>query len=243
VSHCNSAPGAGSLEDLNGDGVLDVLLDATDHYVFCYACNVDYILTEVMRWDGSRMVRVELEPLPDSEPEELRQLVDRAIELAEHDLWKDAQATIADAARFNSQDETYAWDAALINLDASKRAEHIQYSGYPLVSTIFYGDYPAVLDTLRGYSTEEIFDPNSPLFSDTPAEGTIDFLTDAVVRATTLQLKAMPDLAAAYFVRGWSLALLDLEDPNALDDVRRAAELDPSEPLFSEGLAYLEGQP
>ncbi|HEY0069791.1 MAG TPA: hypothetical protein VGE04_07475, partial [Chloroflexia bacterium] len=33
VAHCGAAPGSGSLVDLNGDDVLEVLLDATDHYV------------------------------------------------------------------------------------------------------------------------------------------------------------------------------------------------------------------
>jgi hypothetical protein len=242
VSHCNSAPGSGSLEDLNGDDILDVLLDTTDHYVFCYACNVDYISTAVMRWDGSAMVDVQLEPLPDSAPEELRQLTDRAIELATHDLWKDAQATIAETQRFNSQDETYTWDAALINLDANKRADHIQYSGYPLISTIFYGDYPPVLDVMRVYSVDELFNPNSSFFTGTPAEGYIDFMTEYLTRTTTLQLDAMPDLAGAYFVRGWSLALLDPKDPNALADLQHAADLNSSESLFSDSLAYLKKQ-
>lgn len=242
LSHCGSAPGSGSLEDLNGDDVMEVLLDATDHYVFCYACNVDYIVTDVVRWDGAQMVDVELEPLPDTEPEELRQLTDRAIELAQHDLWKDAQEVIADTARFEAQDETYTWDAALINLDASKRAAHIQDSGYPLVATVFYGDYPAVLDMLRGYTTEELFNPNSSLFTNTPAEGNTDFMTEYVTRTTTLQLDAEPDLAGAYFIRGWSLALVNPRDPNALADLQQAADLDPSESLFSDSLTYLEGQ-
>ncbi|HEY0070956.1 MAG TPA: hypothetical protein VGE04_13400 [Chloroflexia bacterium] len=242
VSHCGAAPGAGTVGDLNGDGTLDVLLDATDHYVFCYACNVDYINTEVKRWDGSKMVSVELAPLPDTEPEELRRLTDEAIDLATHDLWKDAQATMSETLRFNSQDPTYTWDAALINLDASNRADHIQYSGFPIVSTIFYGDYPAALDILRGYNIEEMFNPDSSLFTNTPAEGYIDLMTQYVTRTTTLQLEAKPDLAGAYFVRGWSLALLDPADPHALADVQRAAELDPSERLFAEGLAYLKEQ-
>ena len=242
VSHCGSAPGSGSLEDLNGDAVLEVLLDATDYYVFCYACNVAYIVTDVVRWDGSQMVDVELEPLPDTAPEELRQLTDRAVELAQHDLWKDAQEVIGETARFDSQDETYTWDAALINLDASNRAAHIQDSGYPLIATVFYGDYPAVLDMLRDYTTEELFNPNSDLFTNTPAEGNIDFMAEYVTRTTTLQLEAEPDLAGAYFIRGWSLALVNPKDPNALADLQQAADLDPSESLFSDSLAYLEEQ-
>ena len=240
VSHCNSSPGAGSLEDLNGDGTLDVLLDVTDHYVFCYACGVRYINTSVKTWEGSNMVDVELHPLTDTEPEELRQLTNRAIELASHDLWKDAQATIDETLRFNSKDPTYTWDVALINVDASRRAEHVQYTGYPLLANLFYGDYPATLDILRGYGATQIFNLNSPLFKGTPAETWNEFATEYVTRTTTLQLEAQPDLAGAYFVRGWSLALLDPKDPDALADMQRAAELDPTETLFSESLAYLK---
>ncbi|MDQ3706496.1 MAG: hypothetical protein M3437_15020 [Chloroflexota bacterium] len=242
VSHCGSAPGAGSLEDLNGDDVLDVLLDATDHYVICYACNVDYITTEVMRWDGSNMVNVRFQQVADSEPEELRELTDRAIELAEHDLWKDAQAMIEETRKFGSQDPAYIWNAALINLDATKRAEHIEYSGYPLLSTIFYGDYPAVLSTLGRFNIDAIFNPNSDLFTGSPVAGNLEFMVEYVARTTTLQLEAQPDLAAAYFVRGWALALLDPRDPSALADIQQAADLDPSEALFAEALDYLEEQ-
>lgn len=242
VSHCGSAPGPGTLTDLNGDGIEEVLLDATDHYVFCYACNVDYINTQVKRWDGSAMLDVGLEPLPDTAPEELRQLTNQAIELARHDLWKDAQALINDTQRFNSQDETYIWDAALINLDASKRANHVQYSGYPIVANVFYGDYPAALDILRGHDTAEIFNPNSSLYTGTPAEGSLDFMAEYLDRVTTLQLVAKPGLAGAYFIRGWALSLLDPKDRNALADLRRAADLEPSERLFTESVAYLTGQ-
>lgn len=242
VSHCGSAPASGSLEDLNGDDVLDVLLDATDHYVICYACNVDYVTTEVKRWDGSNMVDVRFEPVADSEPEELRELTDRAVELATHDLWKDAQDTIDKTRKFKSQDPAYIWNAALINLDASMRAEHIEYSGYPLLSTIFYGDYPAVLYTLGRFNIDAIFNPNSALFTGSPVEGNIDFMVKYVARTTTLQLEAQPDLAAAYFVRGWALALVDPKDPSALADIQQAADLDPSEPLYSEALDYLEEQ-
>lgn len=242
VSHCGSAPGSGGLADLNGDDVLDVLLDATDHYVICYACNVDYITTEVMRWDGSNMVDVRFERVADSEPGELRELTGRAVELAEHDLWKDAQAMIDETRPFQSQDPAYIWNAALINLDATMRAEHIEYSGYPLLSTIFYGDYPAVLSTLGRFNIDAIFNPNSALFTGSPVAGNIEFMVEYVARTTTLQLEAQPDLAAAYFARGWALALLDPRDPGALADIQQAADLDPSESLFAEALDYLEEQ-
>jgi hypothetical protein len=72
--------------------------------------------------------------------------------------------------------------------------------------------------------------------------GNIDFMVKYVARTTTLQLEAQPDLAAAYFVRGWALALVDPKDPSALADIQQAADLDPSEALYAEALDYLEEQ-
>ena len=50
----SSSPGAGRVEDITGDGIGEVLLDASDYYVFCYACGVRYAHTNVLRWDGAR---------------------------------------------------------------------------------------------------------------------------------------------------------------------------------------------
>ena len=36
VNGFSSSPGVGTLQDINGDGVPDVVLNATDYYVFCY---------------------------------------------------------------------------------------------------------------------------------------------------------------------------------------------------------------
>ena len=40
VNGFSSSPGVGTIRDVNGDGVPDVVLDASDYYVFCYACGV-----------------------------------------------------------------------------------------------------------------------------------------------------------------------------------------------------------
>ena len=43
ISGFSSSPDAGSLIDLNGDGKLDLLLNNSDPYIFCYACGVSNI--------------------------------------------------------------------------------------------------------------------------------------------------------------------------------------------------------
>ncbi len=95
LSGCSASPGAGYLQDLNGDGTPEVVLDATDHYVFCYACGVRLVNYQVQRWDGQKMVEVKLQLLPESAPAELRALTHQAVELAQAGFWKDAQATIS----------------------------------------------------------------------------------------------------------------------------------------------------
>ena len=52
VSSCSSSPGDSRLEDVNGDGTPEVVLDATDYYVFCYACGVrqDQLHRDALGW-------------------------------------------------------------------------------------------------------------------------------------------------------------------------------------------------
>ena len=51
VNGFSSSPGVGTIQDVNGDGVPDVVLDASDYYVFCYACGVADIGFQVFAWD------------------------------------------------------------------------------------------------------------------------------------------------------------------------------------------------
>jgi len=65
-------------------------------------------------------------------------------------------------------------------------------------------------------------------------------VTDSITTTTGLALQLKPDLAAAYFLRGWAVHLISPASPAALADIRRAAELEPNEKLFTESLAYLK---
>ena len=47
--------GAITIEDVNSDGVADVVADATDYYVFCYACGVRIWNNTVYAWDADDM--------------------------------------------------------------------------------------------------------------------------------------------------------------------------------------------
>lgn len=86
----SASPGACAVQDVNGDGANEVVLNATDPYVFCYACGVRLFNYTVMRWDGDEFVEVALEPLPAAAPAALSSRNDEVLRLVEGGLWKAA---------------------------------------------------------------------------------------------------------------------------------------------------------
>jgi hypothetical protein len=240
VSSCSSSPGDSRLEDVNGDGTLDVVLDATDYYVFCYACGVRQVGYTVMRWDGQSMVEVKLAPLPGAGSGKLFELTNQAIALAQAGMWKDAQAIISPTRLLQPDNQDAKWAAGLIGLTATARAEQAKSGAYPLLDNMFYGDYPAVLDVMRAYTPEQVFSVETPLVKGTTAEGWEQQVTDAITQTTNLALTVTPDLAAESFLHAWGVYLTDPANPSVLADVERAAQLDPKEALFKESLEYLK---
>ena len=244
ASNSHSSPGAGWVEDLDGDGSPEVVLDLTETYVFCYACGLRYPRFSVLRWDGERLAEVQLSALPQAAPTELRSLNIRAVELAQAGLWKDAQEVIGQALTADVQDPiaeaTVAWNGALIGLHAKALADQVGGGVYPLLENAFYGDYDAAVGAMRPYSVEEIWGPETPLVVGTAAEGWEFELSTWISQATNLALRAQPDLAPALFLRGWGAHLRTPGDAKAVADVERAAELAPNDPLFAQSAAYLQ---
>ncbi len=239
IEFSGSSPNAADVRDINGDGVLDVLENATDAYVFCYACGVQLINYDVMRWDGSKMVKVELQPLSPTVPAEARRLNDLALTEIKGELWKVAKENIDKAKTLAPQDETLGWNAALIGLTAGARQAHIKDSGHPLMETIFYGDYDAAIAGLRKYSPEELFGPQTPIIVGTPAEGNEDSLRKSIIDTTTKALVVDPNLAGALFLRGWAEFVPGKPNTAATSDIKHAAELNPQEELFKNAAAYM----
>ncbi len=239
VENCNSSPYAGEIRDLDGDGLpRTVVLNQSDTYVFCYACGVRLLQFELQRYQDGQMEVVELQLLPESAPADLRRLNNRAVELAQAGLWKDARETINQMPA-PIADELVAWNARLIRLHAEARAEQARDGAYPLLENIFYGDYAAAMEIMRSLSVERIFGRPTPLVAGTVAEGWEQSLTERIMEATAPAIQARPDLAAAFFLRGWAIYLLDDNDPAVLDNIERAAQMDPGEPLFQQSVDYL----
>jgi len=243
VGFSASPAAGGGVDDIDGDGVGEVVLDATDYYVFCYACGVRDVHFNVLRWDGAQMAPVALALLPEPAPAELRDLNNRAVKLAEAGLWKDAAETMNRllVLSVSADDEALGWNLALINLNADAKREATEAEGaYPILENIFYGDYAAAVDLFRGYPPEQIFSADTPLLVGTVAQGMADAVVQQITTRSAAALEVVPDLAPAYFLRSWAAYLTDPASPDVLSQVKRAAELAPADALYAACVAFLE---
>ncbi len=129
---------------------------------------------------------------------------------------------------------------ALIDLHADERRQALEYTSFPLLTQVFYGDYAAALDVMRAYTPEQIFSDNSPLIAGSSAEGWEESLSYWLEYSTTRALQARYDLAAAHFLRAWAAYLVNPADPGILNEVSTAAGMDPDEALYTTSLEYLK---
>ncbi len=250
-------PGNGRVEDLNDDGLGEVVLDASDPYVFCYACGVRYADARVLRWDGQHMAPVELAMLGDSAPASLRTLNNRAVTLAQAGLWKQALDLIPALLAQNSTtsvpgDDAAMWNIALIRLIGEDRRQAVQDSPYPILPNLFFGDYEAAIKPFRQHKPREIFAQPSVLVTGTVAEGweeAVDAwvfdVTKDILDSDPASASASADhstQAAAHFLRGWAAYLLEPTSPTVIEEVARALQLQPDDPLFTRSYAFLKGR-
>jgi hypothetical protein len=252
VNGFSSSPGVGTIQDVNGDGIPDVVLDATDYYVFCYACGVPNVGFQVFAWDqaNGQMLERHIEPmLMGQSGHPGRILTNEAVALAEAGLWRDALAAITQAKQASANiqppftNDTVDWDYGLIKLHADAAARAVTDSGYPLLSNVFYGDYAAAVDLMRPYNAAQIFSAQTPLVFGTTAETWVPELAGAITQSATSALTSKPDLAPAYFLRGWASYLADpvANRAQARIDVEKASALAPSDALYRDAAAFLAG--
>jgi len=235
AAHGNASPGAGWVADVNGDTRQEVILDQSDAYVFAYASGVRLVNYELLRWNGSELETVGLVCCQGSG--EAWELNDRAVTVAEAELWQDARELIGRARSQAPGDEIIAWNAALINLIAGGRENAI--GPYPLLGNIFFGTYERAVDTMRSYAPAELFSDSPPFVAGTAAEGWLDSMVEKMLVFSEKALSAKPDLAPAHFIRGWALYQADPGDPAALESVRQAQSLSPDDPLYNQSANYL----
>jgi hypothetical protein len=244
VAGSNANPGVGYLEDLNGDDTSEVILRLHDFYVFCYACGVRYLNFGVHSWDSAaagQMVERTLQPLPQTvQDHPAYQPNNRAVELANADLWPAALVQMEEAERLAVETAVptdaaiLEWNAALIRLYNEAYQAELNHAPYPLLTHIFYGDYAAALAIMRGHSSEQLFSPKPPVTQGTVAEGNEQWLASYILQQTNAAIVAQPELAAAYYFRAWATYLNNPADPQIAQDLQQAAALAPDEPLFSQ---------
>jgi hypothetical protein len=236
----SSSPGVGRVADLNNDGLNEVLLDATDYYVFCYACGVRAILYNIWYWDGAQMAQVELQPLTDNAPAEVSAFNQQLIALAQAGLWQDAQALLDEAAVFSYTEPALQWNLTYVRVNAEARqADAAGESAYPLLSRVFYGDYAGAVDLMRAVGADGLFIPETELILGTVAESWQSEVADRLTSNATAALAVQPELAAAYFVRGWGEYVRNFDEAAAVADVQQAAALAPDEELYSKSVEFL----
>jgi hypothetical protein len=186
-------------------------------------------------------VQVELNKLTGSYPQELVQLNNRAVELANGELWVDARQSVEGALEISGDNETVFWNAVFIDLIAESREEEVEGSQYPLLNSIFLGDYESAVDQMRSHKPWELFSTDSIMVSQTAAEGWENEIQNWILFFTEKALEAEPDMAAAYFLRAWAIYIVDKNDPRVMKNLRKAVALNPKETFYSENLWYLLG--
>lgn len=241
LQYASVSPGSGRLLDVNGDGALDVVLDASDRYVFCYACGVTRVIYSVYTWDAAnrRLAERNIEPmLMGQSGHPARALTNEAAALAEAGLWKDAMAVIAQARQAAVgvkpplSNATVDWDYGIIKLHAEAQARWANESSFPLLNNVFYGDYAAAVAPMRAYTPAQIFRSDSPLIVGTPAETFLMALTESITTSVKSALTMRPNLAEAYFLRGWANFLAGAAPATVKADLDRAVSLAPADTLF-----------
>ncbi len=214
-SYCNRN-NAGTFEDLNGDGIVEIVEDWTNHSVYCGACGVSFVEFRVLRWNGHQFVEEGLKRLDASAPSRLQQLNNQAVTLAQAELWKDAQATIEEALTIDNRQATVTWNAAWINLHATAKKEEADFHSL-LLPLLFYGDYDTILNKMRIYSLQDLFEHPTELTTitglddDWQKKATIDW----VIHITDSTVKYEPKFAPGHFLRGWAMYLRNPHDPSA----------------------------
>jgi len=240
VSSFSSSPGVGRIEDLNNDGVAEVLLDASDPYVFCYACGVRLVQWAIERWDGTQMISVTLTSLSDAAPAEVTTFNQELIDLAQAGLWKDVLTKVDEAAAFSYTEPALEWNLIYARVNGEARRDATTNEpAYPLLAQLFYGDYDAVLEILGDVGADALFIPETPLVLGTVAEGWEPTLADWIDQTVAPALEHNPELATAYFLRGWGAYLREYDTAAAVADVQKAAELAPDEELFTKSVEFL----
>ncbi len=245
---CRGDRPAGELQDLDKDGLPEVLFDKSE-CISCLGCGMYRLRYQIQRWNINRKKweEITLRPLSTRATPELQTAVSRTLELASADLWLDAQQQIHEAqtlARHENQNdlEILNWNARLIDLQVTARTQDAldiqrktRLNGLPLLYQLYLGDYAAAVAPLRALPPEQRFTEET-LYD----WGGLEVINQIYFQASKAT-EARPDLAEAWFLKGWCatfrtyyyLQKAYIYRDEAVESLRKAAELRPDDPLFT----------
>jgi|HigsolmetaAR202D_1030399.scaffolds.fasta_scaffold00078_22 hypothetical protein len=252
IESCNSSPLAGFVEDFDGDGFDEVIINDTENYVFCYACGERFFSYALHHWDGKQLQKIDLRTPP---AVEVSSPLYQLYELAHFGLWKDYEQALAEADL--GSDSLTKLYLALFDLHRKDFQEQAERGNYPLLDQLFYGDHVAAEAVLRAYAPEELFVSPSPVIAGTMADGwdeqvstwittTVDLLISAnnAGDAPTLPepIRNIDRLAAANYLYGWALSLSEEGPAAGRSYFERAASLKPEDTFYQATLSYVRSR-
>ena len=240
LSHISSRPNAGEITDLDGDGLPEFVLNASNPFVFCYACAVEEHAVDLYRWEGIALSRVEF-AVPAGLAPGAAADAGRVVALVEADLWREAAALAVQTASGTPNDDGLRWLSILVNQMAAARLGHAGSPGQPLLTSVLAGEYAAALDLMRAHPPAEAFALDGPLIAGTAAETDITTMAVTILDYSKRALAERPDDAVIHALHALGLALAS---PDELDRAREAAaralELAPADEFLQQASAFLE---
>ena len=223
--------------DLDGDGLLEVVLNDSDPYIFCFACATELQRVALYRWTGAQLERVELRAPPDRSDEQ----VERVVALAKADLWREAAAAAVDASLAFPESAEVRWLSILVNWTAVARLNYGGASGQPLLTQVFAGEYGAAADLMRALEPAQAFALDGPLIAGTAAEQDLSTMAVQLLDYTERALVVAPERADIHAVRALGLALASPDDlSDARSAMAQAATLAPDDTFFEASREFLE---
>lgn len=223
--------------DLDGDGLLEVALNDSDPYIFCFACATELKRTALYRWTGEQLERVELRTPPDQSGDQ----VERVVALAKADLWREAAAAAVEASRAFPGSAEVRWLSILINRTAVERLNYGGASGQPLLTQVFAGEYAAAADLMRALEPAQAFALDGPLIAGTAAEQDLSTMAVQLLDFTERALVAAPERADIHAVRALGLTLASPDDlSEARSALAEAATLAPGDAFLQASRDFLE---
>lgn len=240
ISHVSAGPGAGEIADLDGDGVLEIVLNSSNPYVFCYACSVEEKGELVYRWDGVEYAPVLLE-VPEGVEGDLAESAERIVRLAGANFWGDAALLAIETAKQAPDHEGLRLLSVAVNRTAALRLAYAGSPGQPLLTNVFAGEYGAALALMAALPPEKAFALDGPLISGTAAEGDLESMVAYLLFYADESLKVRNDDPAIHAVRALGQVLASPDDlARARSSIGRALRLAPDDGFLQAARAFLE---